>query len=815
MNEALLRLYHGLPAPLRGFAASVHGARLRRRRYGADTESLVAAARERESWSADRWRSYSEARLATALDHAARRVPYYRAAWQERRRRGDRSSWQVLAHWPVLRKAEVRAHAEALVADDAGPRFPEHTSGTTGTPLQVWWDHEAIRQWYALFEARIRGWHGLSRHDRWAMLGGQLVVPPERRRPPYWVWNAPMRQLYMSSYHLAPSTIEACVGALARHQVRYLLGYASSLTSLATLAIEAGIETPRLECAISNGEPLYDDQRAVIQQAFGGPVIDTFGMAELVCAASECRYGTLHLWPEVGWPEILDADDQPCPTGTSGRLIATGLLNRAMPLIRYDTENRAVLATDSSCECGRELPALARVEGRNDDLVVTPDGRRIGRLDPVFKTDLPILEAQIVQDAVDHVRIRAVPARDFTVRDGERLQARARARLGPSMRVSLDITPQIPRGRGGKFRAVVRRPDALTTADSHRPPPLDDPRQAPASADLAQPRVLMVTCEWPDATHPHRVPFLVRQVRSLRRAGVHLDVFVFRGGGRPDNYLDAWWQLRPRIDRRRYDVVHAQWGQSALPTLPCRLPLVVTFRGSDLEGLPDIDGRETWRGRLLRALSKRMAYRADTVVTVSERLARMLPGLDATVLPSGLDLTRFQSIEHQTARRQLGLDPDTRLVLFAAARDNPIKRYPLARAAVDVAAETLGPDQPTELVVTETVPPEEMPIYMSACDALLMTSRHEGSPNVVKEALACGLPVVSVDIGDVAERLSGIEGCRICDATAAALGSGLVEILRTPKRIDARDALSALDENHLAHKQLEIYRRLMRAETAR
>src|SRR5262249_47693863 len=217
-------------------------------------------------------------------------VPCSGRRWERRSASGDHASPERLENWPVLSKEAVRAEPRAFVDDGCDLRSlrHEHTSGTTGTPLSLFQSRETVRTWYGISEARIRHWNGLSRRDRWAIFGGQLVVPVERVRPPFWVWNAGLRQLYLSSYHLAPANVAAYVDALRRHRVRYVFGYASSLDSVARLAAEQGIALPAMRVAIANAEPIYGYQREEIARAFGCPVRETYGMAEMVTAASEC-----------------------------------------------------------------------------------------------------------------------------------------------------------------------------------------------------------------------------------------------------------------------------------------------------------------------------------------------------------------------------------------------------------------------------------------------------------------------------------------------------------------------------------------------
>lgn len=462
MTRALLRLYHALPPGARTAAAAARGLYLRHWRYGPETDALVDAALAREQWTAGEWRRWREERLGRLLERAATRVPYYRRQWEQRRRAGDRASWAYLENWPLLPKEAVRTAARDFVADDREPSrmFHEATSGTSGTPLELWWSLRTVREWYALFEARCRRWYGVSRHDRWANGGGQLVVPVQRRLPPFWVWNAPMRQLYLSSYHLAPALVPAYLDAIERYGIRYLWGYSSTLAALADGALATGRRLSGLRVAITNAEPLGASQRARITSAFGCPVRETYGMAEVVAAASECEAGRMHLWPDVGEVEWLAAD---AADVGARELVCTGLLNLDMPLIRYRVGDYGIPgeATDGAtaeatgrCACGRLLPTLGGIEGRIDDTLVLRNGTRVGRLDPVFKHRVAIRGAQIVQERLDLVRVLYLPAPGFGAADVDVVTAGLRERLG-DVQVLWTAVEELPRTRSGKVRAVV------------------------------------------------------------------------------------------------------------------------------------------------------------------------------------------------------------------------------------------------------------------------------------------------------------------------------------------------------------------------
>lgn len=446
MSTRLLKFYHRLPSRMRSAAATVRGWYLNRWRYGEGSEELAREAAERDHWTPAQWDRWREERVAYILHRAATRVPYYRDYWQERRRKGDRASWEILANWPLLEKNAVRLNPRAFLADDCEPRrmFKEQTSGTTGTPLQIWRTRSTLATLHAIVDVRTRGWDGLPEKARWARLGGQLVTPVKRRRPPFWVWNAAMHQLYLSAYHLAPDLIPHYLDALVRYRIVYLAGYPSAIQALAHEAVRLGRRDLQMAVVHTNAEPVLPEQRAIIAEAFQCPTRESYGMAESVAAGSECPAGRLHQWPEFGHIEI-----QP-----DGEFVCTGLLNPDMILIRYRVGDRGQPPADTSpCPCGRSLPALGPIEGRISDVLLTPDGRQGVRMGAVF-FDLPVRQSQIVQEELARVRVRVAVDDGFT-RQHERLIAeRVRERMG-NVAVVVERVTEVPRTSSGKLQSIV------------------------------------------------------------------------------------------------------------------------------------------------------------------------------------------------------------------------------------------------------------------------------------------------------------------------------------------------------------------------
>jgi glycosyltransferase involved in cell wall biosynthesis len=265
--------------------------------------------------------------------------------------------------------------------------------------------------------------------------------------------------------------------------------------------------------------------------------------------------------------------------------------------------------------------------------------------------------------------------------------------------------------------------------------------------------------------------------------------------------------VQRRLRHGSYDLVHAQFGQSGLTALPKRIPLVVTFRGDDLEGIIGESGRYIPAGWLLRLVSRTVSRQADAAIVVSAHMKRHLPAsVEAHVLPSGLNLDQFRPEPQEQARARLGLPLEGRLVAFVGNPDLARKRYSLAQEAVAIVSRTM----PTQLLVGWGKPHHEIVSLLNACDAMVFTSMQEGSPNAVKEALACNLPVVSVAVGDVALRLEGVKGCELCpNDRAETIAAALERVLRRGGRSEGRAAVQDLDERFLTERLIDIYRSVL------
>lgn len=324
------------------------------------------------------------------------------------------------------------------------------------------------------------------------------------------------------------------------------------------------------------------------------------------------------------------------------------------------------------------------------------------------------------------------------------------------------------------------------------------------------PEVLFVTNMWPDTVRPVYGIFVQRQVESLRDVGVGCDVLYVRGYKGLCIYAIAisWFFANAGAVRKKYRLIHAHAGETALVvSVARRIVKVASYCGDDLLGQARPDGSMSRAAELRRWLIRQSARFCDATITKSREMESVLPaGLRHRnfVVPNGVDEQEFCPTARSEARRLLKWDLDKRAVIFVATRPHePRKRLHLAELAVSEAEREVGP---IWLFVAENVAPKELPLLMSAADCLLLTSRMEGSPNAVKEALMSNLPVISTDVGDVAELLDGVEHSGVYQDSQYELGAALAAVLRSPVRSDGREKAGYLTQGAIAERILDIYR---------
>ena len=287
-------------------------------------------------------------------------------------------------------------------------------------------------------------------------------------------------------------------------------------------------------------------------------------------------------------------------------------------------------------------------------------------------------------------------------------------------------------------------------------------------------------------------PFIVEQVEALKRQGCDVGFFGLQGKG-IKGYLKNLPRLKRHIKKFRPDVIHAHYGLSGLlANLQRKVSVVTTYHGSDINDK-----------KVLRFSKMTILLSAWNIFVSKNTLSVVKPNKRYSLLPCGIDFSELQLTDKVEARKRMNLEANKRYVLFAGAFDNAVKNASLAKEAL-----ALCDDENVELQELKGFARDEVTLLMCAVDALLMTSVSEGSPQVIKEAMACGCPIVSVDVGDVKERIAGIEGCFVAETRdPKEIADLLHRALAFEGKTNGRDKIIAdgLDNRLVAERLLEIY----------
>jgi phenylacetate-CoA ligase len=418
---------------------------LERRQW--DSPEVIAA----RQWSA------VQKQLHFAYEH----VPYYRRRWRELgihpsdiRQPGD------LQQLPVLTKAEIRRHGAELCAEgrDRQRWRIKRTSGSTGVPLTIWIDEEAV-QWKTACTLRSDQWSGWRLGERVAKVWGN----PEYRQQGWrgWLRNSLLeRAYYLDTLGMDRQRMREFIRQLHRKPPGLLFGHAHSLYLLADMMRREGWNGVRPNGIIATAMILHRWQRRVIEEVFGVAVTDRYGCEEVSLIACECEeHQGLHLNADSVYTEVVDLR----PTGqdgeAAGRLLVTDLCNRAMPLIRYQIGD-VVVPSSRRCPCGRGLPLIERVEGREADYVVTPQGQLISgiSLTENFALHIPgAAQVQIIQESLHALRIRLVPDAEFGGPSRQKIAALVEKLFGPQVQHEVELVEQIPQEASGKYRFCISR----------------------------------------------------------------------------------------------------------------------------------------------------------------------------------------------------------------------------------------------------------------------------------------------------------------------------------------------------------------------
>jgi teichuronic acid biosynthesis glycosyltransferase TuaC len=328
-------------------------------------------------------------------------------------------------------------------------------------------------------------------------------------------------------------------------------------------------------------------------------------------------------------------------------------------------------------------------------------------------------------------------------------------------------------------------------------------------------KILAVTNMYPTPANPWLGNFVEQQVKGLCEIGMEVEVLLLdRAAEGVRIYVQMRQEIRNRLSQGKHDLLHVMYSGVMADLATRRLdqvPAVMTIHGSDLMGEQLSDPIRRFSAHLGVLATRRAARRANGIIVVSNRLKEALPRevdrAKVRVIPCGIDLERFKPEDPSECRKKLGWHPDSFHILFAT-NGNPVKRPELARKTVELLQQR---GLKAEFHEMRGIPYSDVTTWINASHAMILTSLHEGSPTIVKECLACNVPVVSVDVGDVLERIHGIAGCYVVGAAAPELASSLQQAVAARDHLDGRSHMQDLSITRIAERIASFYREILSA----
>lgn len=383
--------------------------------------------------------------------YANKHIPFYKEWFKKANFDPEKmDSFEYFERLPVLDKDTVRNNMKDMLSDEfeklGGVEC--ETSGSTGTPLHFYLDRNVNAASFLLF---YRTW---KMAPEWSLFKGQATISGYAEGE--WKYSKTTKILYISSFNLNDDNIKKMYDLIKKYKVKFIRGYPSSLYRFAQLLQKNNLKLT-FPIMFSGAETLLPYQRQYIEGFFEGKIIDHYTHWERTASVCECKSGRLHAQNDYGYHEILDREGKNIKKGV-GRLVCTGLYNKAMPLIRYDTRDLAEWEEEIECECGCKFPIIKRIIGRIEDIVVTPSGQLIGRLDAAFKYNKNIKLAYIYQPCVEKIIVNICPYQEFSMKKEQPLlEQELRKRVGNKIQIEFRIVAEqeIPFTPAGKVRFVI------------------------------------------------------------------------------------------------------------------------------------------------------------------------------------------------------------------------------------------------------------------------------------------------------------------------------------------------------------------------
>ncbi len=401
--------------------------------------------------------------LISLLAHAARSVPYYAELMAQRGDAYKDAPEAYLAQLPILTKDMIHQHFDQLKSNDLARRrwIYNRSSGSTGEPVRVIQDQDFLDRQMGMQDLSY-AWAGREFGEPTFFLWGStrdLLQGSESLHMR--LLNRLANYTSLNAFRMTPAQMRVYLDLINAKHPRLIVAYAQAIYSLAQFAEEAGIAVIPQTAILTSANVLHPYMREKIEGVFGCKVFDRYGCREAGDIASECEYHTgLHVFPWGSYVEVVDDEGRAVPPGEDGNILITSLQNYAMPLIRYKIEDRAILAAEAKCPCGRKGQFLVQVTGRALDNFRTRSGRIIpgaffSHLIGVDAKAGAVKQFQAVQEDYDHVRLRLVKRREDDSVDLAPIRAAIEKAMGAGIQLDVEYVQEITPGPSGKYRYTI------------------------------------------------------------------------------------------------------------------------------------------------------------------------------------------------------------------------------------------------------------------------------------------------------------------------------------------------------------------------
>lgn len=454
-NKNWQRLYYSSPVFLRNIFSSVYSAFVSDKKYGKEFKKWANFLKESNFWQISKLHDYQLEQLRVYIAEVAKFSKFYQKEIEERGINIAELDLKELKKFPVINKSLVKLNYDLIINNKyKNNRYKFSSSGTTGTLLYIYQTPEAYQREYA-FRWNFYNEFGVKRKDKFAYFIGSKVKEIENTQPPFHIKDTVENGRYFSIFHLSEQNISHYIDELNDFAPRFIKGYPSAIYTLASHIKNRKAKIHSPSCIFTASEVLHNYQKIIIEEIFNCPVYQWYGQVETTLNIQECKYHKLHVMEEYGFLEVLKDDGTECQPGELGNAIATSYGNIAFPLIRYDTGDNVILARDQKCSCGRTGRIIESIDGRDEDILITPDGRKIGRLTFIFMAFNNVKESQIIQNSITDITIKVVPEINFQDQDKEMLIKKMQEYVGIEMNIEIVFVDSIPRTAGGKLKHVV------------------------------------------------------------------------------------------------------------------------------------------------------------------------------------------------------------------------------------------------------------------------------------------------------------------------------------------------------------------------